>query len=114
MIIAAQRNVESVEGTRARYEKDLIVAFHTEDVATVLKANYEARKDASNGWTKDRHFRKIASFTELGYQLIRAHHPDIIANEPKERDKAWKKALMCAHCNQYGEGQYLQVPASTL
>lgn len=108
MKITASKN--STEGTRAFLDGDLIVAYHTEDVGRVLRANYERQKDPSNGWSKDKHFRHFATVTELALKVIEKHHPEVKSPVPQDQIKAWHKVYYCESCNPQGAHQWFTVP----
>ena len=80
---------------------DKIHAYHTEDIAPVLRANYELRKDANNGWSKDRKFRLIGSLTHLGDRAVRLHHPEVEELDASIQNKAWHKAFTCDICRHW-------------
>lgn len=92
---------ETKEGTRAFTDGDKIIAYHTEDIAPVLRANYELRKDENNGWSKDKHFRLIGQLTFLGFESVVAHHPEVEVLDIQIQNRAWHKAFTCDQCRHW-------------
>lgn len=87
MIIDDDRAEETLRGMT--YEGDEYTHHHIQDTSLIQQSCYEQRQDDSNGWTKDRGFRKIGEIPPLDAVKIQAERPGIFGSE--EMMKEWLK-----------------------
>ena len=90
MLITTSKQIDPLKVT---LEGSQIVCTHSEVVTPLLQQAYEERKDDQNGWTRGRHFRKIADLSPLAFLNLKQKYPEIDSVEPRERQKAWRRAL---------------------
>jgi hypothetical protein len=81
------------EGVTAHYQGDKILVHHAEEVTEILRANYELRKDRTNGFSEKRHFRLIGTIPNIAYFAILKKYPEIEKGDRFQKQRAWKKAL---------------------
>lgn len=81
------------EGVDVKEENGNLVLTRAVNVEPVLEANYHARKDLQNGWSKDRSYRRIGSIDfDVWNELIK-RHPEIVCGDSLERDRLILKWL---------------------
>lgn len=70
-----------------------VVLNRTVDIEPILKANYEAKKDEQNGFSKDRSFRKVASIPFETWIDLTKRFPELILGDKELKEKTLNKWL---------------------
>lgn len=90
MLITTSRKLDPLTVT---FKGSQIICTHTSLLDPLLKQCYEERKEQGNGWTKGRHFRKVAEIDEIAFKVLEKKYPDINSPNKKDQQKAWRKAM---------------------
>jgi hypothetical protein len=81
------------EGNKVTETNGKLVLDKVVNIEPVLQANYEARKDSQNGWSKERNIRRVASIPFETWIAWTREEPGLIAGDKELRDKLLKKKL---------------------
>lgn len=87
------------EGTTLTEDKDGIRLEKTVLLDPVLEANYEARKDSQNGFSKDKSYRRIMSVPMEVMMAWKQEFPEIMSGD-REAENAALKILINREENQ--------------
>lgn len=91
MIIKSQK---ITEGTSLVDNNDgQFTLNHAMDISPILEANYHAKKDDQNGWSKDRSMRHVASIDSLTWKNWTDKFPELLVGDRKLRDQTLYKLL---------------------
>lgn len=63
------------------------------NIEPVLEANYQARKDSQDGFTKDRNMRRVASVPFETWLSWTREEPGLVAGDKELREKLLRKKL---------------------
>ena len=74
---------------------------HAMDITPILEANYHAKKDAQNGWSKDRNMRRVASIDPLTWKKWTQKFPELLLGDRKLRDKTLYNLLYTEEGKQF-------------
>lgn len=96
---------------KAKYNGTKIEAFHVEKVDEIIHYCNDLKKDASNGFTKERSMRRIASVPYLTLLEYDREHPGFLhgimnPRDAKDKQKLWHEFLN----SEYGK-PFMMVPA---
>lgn len=81
------------EGTVITEDKDGLTLHKTVNIDPVLKANYEAKKDGQNGFSKDRSYRRVASIPMETWLDLTRRVPELLIGDKELREKTLAKWL---------------------
>ena len=87
------RSSKLSEGTILTETKNGIELHKTVNIEPVLEANYQARKDIQNGFTKDRNMRRVASIPFETWISWTKEDPGLICGDKELREKLLRKKL---------------------
>lgn len=83
----------------AKYKKDKILATHVDNTADLFAYNKHLRVDSSNGWTKGKQFRKVASVLQSTLDDYEKFHPGWNKRMQNSKDGADQKKAWLEFCN---------------
>lgn len=92
-ILMIIRSSKLQEGTVLTEDKDGIILNKTVDIEPVLKANYEAKKDYQNGFSKDHSIRRIASVPIETWVEWTREEPALVLGDRELRENLLRKKL---------------------
>ena len=87
------RSSKLQEGTNLTEEGDNLTLTRTIDIDPILRSNYESKKDLSNGFSKDRSYRKVASVPMETWLDLTKKMPELIIGDKELREKTLNKWL---------------------
>ena len=88
-----------------------MIVTHGYDPGDLLRYNAELRKDESNGWTKERFQRKIASIDANAWDAYARLHPEWQQRMYNTKNKPGQIKALLEFCSDqpFGDKAYLQV-----
>lgn len=81
------------EGTVITEDKGKFTLIQSVDIDPVLKANYEAKKDSQNGFSKDKSYRRVASIPIETWVSLTRRMPELLLGDKELREKTLNKWL---------------------
>ena len=87
------RSSKIQEGTSVSEEKGEFTVTHAMNIDPILKHNYESRKDLSDGWSKDRSYRKVASIDPITWKKWHRENPELLFGDKELREKTLYRLL---------------------
>lgn len=81
------------EGVTITEDKGELTLTRTVDIDPVLRANYEARKDDQNGFSKNRSIRRVASVPIETWVDLTKRMPELLLGDKELREKTLDKWL---------------------
>ena len=87
------RSSKLQEGTVLTEDSGELTLTKTVDIDPILKHNYESKKDLSNGFSKDRSYRKVASIPMETWLDLTRRMPELVIGDKELREKTLNKWL---------------------
>lgn len=81
------------EGIDLKFEGDNFILNRAVNINPVLEANYHARKDAQNGWARDKSYRRYASVPMEVLLEWKKEYPEILSGDAEAEHSALSRIL---------------------